>query len=607
MVWDLSQFDMESTLIANVSKTPDSLKVEKLQNPISTALSEFLRESDSPEVGGFEDPPINDSAAEPEPLVSENKDLPPRQDTTPPEVIVHSHIERIVDSTVRQIPIEVKVFDDSRVAEVQINDRQASILEESVFSATIPLDFGENEIRVTATDARGNMGTHQFIIHREKSDRIDPTPPNIVMHSPNAPIMYHAAEQFVVRGNVTDDKGVSEIKVNGLKTTISESGVFSKTVLLFEGENLIRVTAMDTSGNMDTTQFTIVRDEILRDTTGPDIRILYPAVHTTRGVKAKIHLTEAFTRVSGTVTDPSGIAEVKVRGVEAQVAGSKFTATIPLDYGDNPLSVTAIDTKGNRSVEGITVFRKKAAYERKGKDYALLFAVESYDHWPNLMSPLYDAQAIRMDLQSTYGFQVELIHNPTRAEIVGTLIKYAEKQYTDEDQLLIFFAGHGHFNKILKEGYLVAQNTSKPEDDITMESYLSHSEFRNIIDRMSCKHIFLVLDTCYSGTFDQRIAMRGEVEDVSKPLSHADIEQKLKYMTRWYLTSGGKEQVFDGGRGHSPFAHELLEALRSKGGRDNILTIDEVLRYLERLDNPKPRASGFGRNEPGSDFLFIVE
>ena len=110
LVWDLSQFDMESTLIANVSKTPDSLKVEKLQNPISTALSEFLRESDSPEVGGFEDPPINDSAAEPEPLVSENKDLPPRQDTTPPEVIVHSHIERIVDSTVRQIPIEVKVF-----------------------------------------------------------------------------------------------------------------------------------------------------------------------------------------------------------------------------------------------------------------------------------------------------------------------------------------------------------------------------------------------------------------------------------------------------------------------------------------------------------------
>ena len=223
------------------------------------------------------------------------------------------------------------------------------------------------------------------------------------------------------------------------------------------------------------------------------------------------------------------------------------------------------------------------------------------------MSPLFDAQAIGEDLRKIYGFQVELIHNPTKKNIREALLRYAKQEYTSEDQLFIFFAGHGHFNKTLREGYLVAEDTQHPAIDIIMDTYLSHSEFRNLIDRMSCKHIFLALDTCYSGTFDQRIAMRGEAEDMFKTLLNEDIERKQTYTTRWYLTSGAKEQVPDGGKGHSPFAHKLLEALRSKGGIDNILTIDEVLSYLKKLDNPKPRASEFGSNEPGSDFLFIAK
>jgi hypothetical protein len=101
--------------------------------------------------------------------------------------------------------------------------------------------------------------------------------------------------------------------------------------------------------------------------------------------------------------------------------------------------------------------------------------------------------------------------------------------------------------------------------------------------------------------------MRGEADDAFKRLSQADIDQKLKYTTRWYLTSGAKEQVSDGIPGrNSPFVRELLKALRSKGGIDNFLTIEEILTYFENLDNPKPCSDEFGRNEPGSDFLFIT-
>ena len=74
-----------------------------------------------------------------------------------------------------------------------------------------------------------------------------------------------------------------------------------------------------------------------------------------------------------------------------------------------------------------------------------------------------------------------------------------------------FFAGHGYFDDTFEVGYLVAKDTQKPEDDPEMLSYVSHSVIRDIVDRINCRHIFLVLDTCYSGTFDRVIAMRGQL------------------------------------------------------------------------------------------------
>ena len=139
-----------------------------------------------------------------------------------------------------------------------------------------------------------------------------------------------------------------------------------------------------------------------------------------------------------------------------------------------------------------------------------------------------------------------------------------------------------------------------PEDDEFRLSYFSHSYFRDFIDGMSCEHILLVMDTCYSGTFDRRIAVRGETEDVSNVLSQADIERIRTYRTRRYLTSGA-EQVPD----YSLFVRAFLDALRNGSGRDNVLTIKEILTYFEELSSPKPCSDGFGRNAPGSDFLFI--
>ena len=524
---------------------------------------------------------------------------PQLQDIMPPEIVIHSPMERNVNSTVREVPVKVNVTDDSRIADVWINGTGTSVLEVGVFSGTVPLNRGENEIRITATDIHSNMGTRRFTIVREVPNpdpNPDPKPPEIVIYLPTSRLTHVTTEQFTIEGSVIDDRGIADVWVNDVKVVVSEVGEFTATILLDFGDNEIYVTATDTQDNIDTKILILHRE----DTEGPKIQILSPEHSAQRGFQPIIKPSIEPTLVSGIVTDPSGIAEVKVNGAEVQVRGNNFSDTVQLVSGKNIILVTATDGLGNQSDEEITIFCDD---ERQGKNYALLFAVDTYDHWSGLRYPRLDAMEIKQDLEQIYGFQVELVPNPTETQVLEVLNRYALKEYAPEDQLLIFFAGHGYFNKGFKIGYLIAQDTQYPDNSGRLLSYLSHSYFRDIIDNMSCKHILLILDTCYSGTFDVRLAMRGEAENLPEMLSSEDIKRKLTYTTRWYLTSGSKEQVPD----YSLFIRAFLEALRSQGGRDNVLTIKEILTHLEDLSNPTPCFDEFGRNAPGSDFLFIVK
>ena len=118
------------------------------------------------------------------------------------------------------------------------------------------------------------------------------------------------------------------------------------------------------------------------------------------------------------------------------------------------------------------------------------------------------------------------------------------------------------------------------------------------------------MDVCFGGTFDAALASARGMDDdgVYKEQSQAEfLTRKLLYKTRKYLTSGGKTYVSDGIKGqHSPFAKSFLEALTSQGGKDGILTVQEIYSFVEKLKNP-PRLGDFGDNAPGSDFLFLVK
>ena len=243
---------------------------------------------------------------------------------------------------------------------------------------------------------------------------------------------------------------------------------------------------------------------------------------------------------------------------------------------------------------------------KKQTNYALLIAISEYDAFDNLINPTIDVGEIAKDLSQDYGFVVEVLSNPKLDDILKKLKTYAMIPYGENDQLFIFFAGHGYYDDVFKEGYLIAKDSKA--DDIAHTSFLSHSNLRTVVNNIPCEHIFLSLDACFGGTFDPIIASASRSTGMYKDVEKEDfIQRKMKYKTRLYLSSGGKEYVPDGRPGqHSPFTRKFLEALRSYGGEDGILTINEILSYIEKVD-PQPRFGEFGNNEPGSDFLFIKE
>ncbi len=241
------------------------------------------------------------------------------------------------------------------------------------------------------------------------------------------------------------------------------------------------------------------------------------------------------------------------------------------------------------------------------KRYALLFGTEKFDHYPRLANPVKDVEAVAKDLETIYGFHTEIVRNPTHAQMRAKLIEYEDQhsiKFASGDELLVYFAGHGRFDERTKEGFVIAKDTSNDEAPYPA---FTHSQLHNLIDGIPVDHLLVVLDVCFGGTFDSKIAdFAGHRGVDPKGLTRDQfIERKLRYRSRLYLTSGGKEYVPDGKPGaNSPFTRALLEALRTEGSSDHVLTFDEIRVSMQRLD-PMPRGGAFATSDPGGDFIFV--
>lgn len=329
-------------------------------------------------------------------------------------------------------------------------------------------------------------------------------------------------------------------------------------------------------------------------------------------IKFEVESKEALKEIQIIIKESAETASrgmLSVKPETHELNKTTIEKNLTLMDGNNVIEIVAENISGARTVSkrtiriGTTALADAAKLDRT--DYAILFATNDYDNWPDLINPVNDTRMIAKELRDNYGYKVEIVEGGSQSDILTKIRSYAEKKYQPLDQLFIFFAGHGQYDETFGEGFVVTKESLA--NDVAKTTYLSHNRLRSIINNIPCEHIFLAMDVCFGGTFDQAIAHRGMDDDVYREASQAEmVMRKLTYKTRKYLTSGGKEYVPDGRPGmNSPFARKFLEALRARGGKDLILTLIELNSFVETL-KPQPRMGEFGDNAPGSDFVFIA-
>ena len=281
-----------------------------------------------------------------------------------------------------------------------------------------------------------------------------------------------------------------------------------------------------------------------KNTSMPVIEWVYPRIEYTNSTEKLIQL-----RAKVTSNVPLKNVELTIkRGLDGDLIGTRavelddpFNVDIDLNLnvidGENWIELIAENETGgkvkdHRSIKvGMDAIGNAVTIDRK--DYALLFGTNRYDHWNDLVNPVFDAETIARELQERYGFIVEIVKDAEQDVVMTKLREYAQRKYKPQDQLFIFFAGHGVYDEVFGEGFLVAKNSII--NDVSKNTYISHNRIRSNINNIPCDHIFLVMDTCFGGTFDpvlasSRSALYEDVDDKEY------LVKKLSKRTRKYLT-----------------------------------------------------------------------
>ena len=317
--------------------------------------------------------------------------------------------------------------------------------------------------------------------------------------------------------------------------------------------------------------------------------------------------------IKGIVNDESGIKQVLINGIEAQIIppsqedisarriGGKwsfFSGSPEMQINENMIEVAAYDNYNNKTVEFISIETGRADYETKtkpshdipgfGRNYAVVIGNNDYKHLSDLETPLNDSREVEKVLREEYGFETKILANATRKDILGSLNEF-RKRLTENDNLLIYYAGHGHFDEETKMAYWLPVDAEQENDT----DWIKVNDITNNIMKISSKHILIVADSCYSGQMTRSV----DVNLRSNESRERYLNRLFDRKSRTLIASGGNEPVADNeGNGHSVFANVFIRALRDI--EDQVFTADEL--FIKKI-----KESVGGRSSQMPEYNFI--
>ena len=305
--------------------------------------------------------------------------------------------------------------------------------------------------------------------------------------------------------------------------------------------------------------------------------------------------------IIGKVSDDSGVKTLFINAEPETLAdGDVFVSNITLEEGENKFSIIAMDNLGNYAEAKYLINYTPEIIFRtingKGNYYALLIGVDEYldPAIDDLENPVNDATTLREILISKYTFQEEhvtFLKNAKRNDIILALDDFTNR-LTPEDNLLIFYAGHGWWDETSNNGYWLPSDA----EQVSKTAWFRNSALCDYLKEIKSKHTLLIADACFGGSI---FNSRSVFTDADK-----SINKLYELPSRKAMTSGTLTEVPD----RSAFTKYLMERLSEN--TEKYLSADQLFRSFRiAVINNSDAVPQYGeiRNvgDEGGDFIFI--
>ena len=336
---------------------------------------------------------------------------------------------------------------------------------------------------------------------------------------------------------------------------------------------------------------------------GPAIEIFSPLP-----VNGRIICNKNEMMIIGKVSDPEGVNVLMINKtiIKPSEAGV-FEYRLYLTKGKNQVQLVAISNVGDITErwlsidcnsENVSDVKPADEAAQKGLYYALIIGINEYqdNDIADLDNPLKDAQSLYDILISKYTFNKEdimFLKNPSRANMIIALDELSNK-LTENDNLLIFFAGHGSWDEKGNVGYWMPSDADKT----STANWFRNSTLRDFIGSIQTRHTLVIADACFSGAI---FKTRSAFSEAPK-----GIQKLYEIPSRKAMTSGILQEVPD----KSVFLEYLLKRLKDN---DEKFLPSEMLfsSFKTAVMNNSPNVPQYGIiqnvGDEGGDFIFITK
>ncbi len=358
---------------------------------------------------------------------------------------------------------------------------------------------------------------------------------------------------------------------------------------------------------------------VVANLAGPAIQLLEPAAFNTRGIGDLVIESANEQQIVGKITAPAGLLSLTVNDhVAAFNESNVFRTVVTLSSETTPIHIAAIDNQGKRAEQTFNLISKElrqAALKKRipdvsfGEFHALLIGNEDYEMLPDLITPKEDIRTLGEILSQRYGYKTTIVEDGSREVIMDRMYELLG-QLTSEDNLLIYYAGHGEYVTDTNRGVWlpIDANPSSPANWIT------NVEINDYLKQIKAKQIVVIADSCYSGALT-----RSAVINLRPGLTDEEYEAHLKKMSkvqaRVVLTSGALAPVLDSAgpnSTHSIFAAALIDILNQN---DSVLSAQDLGRTIAAKVSLAATQVGYDQepqyaplnhaNHQGGDFFFV--